>query len=210
MTGSTAKVAVLASGSGTNLQALIDACGTSQLSAHIVAVVTDNPDAGAIARAHAAQIPTIVVSRQKDETRSDYDLRLAQAVRDTRADVVVLAGFMRLLSMNFLAHFPMRVINLHPALPGEFPGVHAIERAFAERDVKGRTHSGVMVHFVPDEGVDNGPVIASRQVPILKSDTLDTFTQRMHETEHELIVLAVQKVIQSDLHHLMYPEELTP
>ena len=210
MTGSMAKVAVLASGSGTNLQALIDACGTSQLSAHIVAVVTDNPDAGAIARAHAAQIPTIVVSRQKDETRSDYDLRLAQAVRDTRADVVVLAGFMRLLSMNFLAHFPMRVINLHPALPGEFPGVHAIERAFAERDVKGRTHSGVMVHFVPDEGVDNGPVIASRQVPILKSDTLDTFTQRMHETEHELIVLAVQKVIQSDLHHLMYPEELTP
>jgi formyltetrahydrofolate-dependent phosphoribosylglycinamide formyltransferase len=210
MTGSTAKVAVLASGSGTNLQALIDACGTSQLSAHIVAVVTDNPDAGAIARAHAAHIPTIVVSRQKDETRSDYDLRLAQAVRDTRADVVVLAGFMRLLSMNFLAHFPMRVINLHPALPGEFPGVHAIERAFAERDVKGRTHSGVMVHFVPDEGVDNGPVIASRQVPILKSDTLDTFTQRMHETEHELIVLAVQKVIQSDLHHLMYPEELTP
>jgi formyltetrahydrofolate-dependent phosphoribosylglycinamide formyltransferase len=205
-----AKVAVLASGSGTNLQALIDACGTSQLSAHIVAVVTDNPDAGAIARAHAAQIPTIVVSRQKDETRSDYDLRLAQAVRDTRADVVVLAGFMRLLSMNFLAHFPMRVINLHPALPGEFPGVHAIERAFAERDVKGRTHSGVMVHFVPDEGVDNGPVIASREVPILKSDTLDTFTQRMHETEHELIVLAVQKVIQSDLHHLMYPEELTP
>lgn len=210
MTGSMAKVAVLASGSGTNLQALIDACGTSQLSAHIVAVVTDNPDAGAIARAHAAQIPTIVVSRQKDETRSDYDLRLAQAVRDTRADVVVLAGFMRLLSMNFLAHFPMRVINLHPALPGEFPGVHAIERAFAERDVKGRTHSGVMVHFVPDEGVDNGPVIASREVPILKSDTLDTFTQRMHETEHELIVLAVQKVIQSDLHHLMYPEELTP
>lgn len=210
MTGSMAKVAVLASGSGTNLQALIDACGTSQLSAHIVAVVTDNPDAGAIARAHAAHIPTIVVSRQKDETRSDYDLRLAQAVRDTRADVVVLAGFMRLLSMNFLAHFPMRVINLHPALPGEFPGVHAIERAFAERDVKGRTHSGVMVHFVPDEGVDNGPVIASRQVPILKSDTLDTFTQRMHETEHELIVLAVQKVIQSDLHHLMYPEELTP
>jgi formyltetrahydrofolate-dependent phosphoribosylglycinamide formyltransferase len=205
-----AKVAVLASGSGTNLQALIDACGTSQLSAHIVAVVTDNPDAGAIARAHAAQIPTIVVSRQKDETRSDYDSRLAQAVRDTRADVVVLAGFMRLLSMNFLAHFPMRVINLHPALPGEFPGVHAIERAFAERDVKGRTHSGVMVHFVPDEGVDNGPVIASREVPILKSDTLDTFTQRMHETEHELIVLAVQKVIQSDLHHLMYPEELTP
>jgi formyltetrahydrofolate-dependent phosphoribosylglycinamide formyltransferase len=205
-----AKVAVLASGSGTNLQALIDACGTSQLSAHIVAVVTDNPDAGAIARAHAAHIPTIVVSRQKDETRSDYDSRLAQAVRDTRADVVILAGFMRLLSMNFLAHFPMRVINLHPALPGEFPGVHAIERAFAERDVKGRTHSGVMVHFVPDEGVDNGPVIASREVPILKSDTLDTFTQRMHETEHELIVLAVQKVIQSDLHHLMYPEELTP
>lgn len=210
MTRVMTKVAVLASGSGTNLQALLDACATARLSARIVAVITDNPNAGAISRAHAAEIPAIVVDRGADEARGDYDTRLAQVVRDTGADVVVLAGFMRLLSMNFLAYFPMRVINLHPALPGEFPGVNAIERAFTERDTRGRTHSGVMVHFVPDEGVDDGPVIATCEVPILPGDTLSVFTERMHETEHELIVSALQSVLLSDLHPSKQPEELSP
>lgn len=204
------KVAVLASGSGTNLQALIDACAKQQLSAHIVAVVTDNQNAGAIERAERASIAVHIVARAPGEARDDYDARLADVVLATNVDLVVLAGFMRLLSMNFLSHFPMRVINLHPALPGEFPGVNAIERAFAERDTTGRTKSGVMVHFVPDEGVDDGPVIAAREVPIIATDTLDSFTQRMHETEHELIVEALQRVIESLSSFSRQPEELTP
>jgi phosphoribosylglycinamide formyltransferase-1 len=148
------KVAVLASGSGTNLQALIDACTTRWLDAEIVAVITDNAQAGAIQRARDAGIEVHVVEKVDNETRREYDTRLADVVQQMDPDLVVLAGFMRLLSMHFLSHFPMRVINLHPALPGEFPGINAIERAFSERDELGRTHSGVMVHFVPDEGVD--------------------------------------------------------
>jgi phosphoribosylglycinamide formyltransferase 1 len=190
-------LAVLASGSGTNLQALIDARRNGQLTADIVAVVTNVADAVAIDRAQRAGIATHVVVTIEDESRNQYDARLAECVRSTGADLVVLAGFMRLLSMSFLRHFPHRVINLHPALPGEFPGVNAIERAFAERDTHGRTQSGVMVHFVPDEGVDDGPVIATRTVPIHPFDTIDTFAQRMHEVEHEVIVSAVQEVVES-------------
>lgn len=204
------KVVVLASGSGTNLQALIDARANRHLHAEIVAVITDNPSAGVIQRAHNAGIAIHIVSRAVDEARADYDSRLADTVLATGAELVVLAGFMRLLSMHFLSHFPMRVINLHPALPGEFPGTNAIERAFVERDSLGRTHSGVMVHFVPDEGVDDGPVIAARKVPILATDTLDTFTERMHETEHELIVSTLQCVITSLSQPSHKPEELTP
>jgi len=204
------KLAVLASGSGTNLQALIDARANTLLHADIAAVVTDNPQAGAIHRAQGAGIPVHVVTKESTETRSDFDSRLADTVVATGAELVVLAGFMRLLSMKFLSRFPMRVINLHPALPGEFPGVRAIERAFAERDAAGRTASGVMVHFVPDEGVDDGPVIAVREVPIHANDTLEAFSARMHHAEHELLVSAVQSVVDSLSHYPIQPEELTP
>jgi len=204
------KVAVLASGSGTNLQALIDARASKRLDADIVAVITDNPSAGAIQRAHTAGIAVHVVSRSVGESRAQYDARLADVVRSTGADLVVLAGFMRLLSMYFLSYFPMRVVNLHPALPGEFPGINAIERAFAERDALGRSRSGVMVHFVPDEGVDDGPVIETREVPIHPTDTVETFTERMHETEHIIIVSAVQRVVESLSQSSYQPEELTP
>ncbi len=204
------KLAVLASGSGTNLQALINACASQCLEAEIVAVITDNPRAGAIQRAHDGGIDIHVVTKNDGETRSEYDARLADVVLSTGADLVVLAGFMRLLSMHFLSHFPLRVINLHPALPGEFPGVNAIERAFSERDALGRTRSGAMVHFVPDEGVDDGPVIETREVPIYATDTLATFADRMHEAEHALIVSAVQRVAESLSQHFHQPEELTP
>jgi formyltetrahydrofolate-dependent phosphoribosylglycinamide formyltransferase len=204
------KLAVLASGSGTNVQALIDARANESLDADIVAVITDNSQAGAIRRAQLAGIPVHVVTKESTETRTDFDSRLADTVVATGAELVVLAGFMRLLSMQFLSHFPMRVINLHPALPGELPGVRAIERAFEERDAVGRTTSGVMVHFVPDEGVDDGPVIAAREVPIHADDTLDAFSARMHDTEHELLVVAVQSVIDSLSHYPIQPEELTP
>jgi formyltetrahydrofolate-dependent phosphoribosylglycinamide formyltransferase len=199
----TVRVVVLASGSGTNLQALINATKSNVLTAEIAAVVSDREEAGAIARARAASIPVSIVRKYPDESRAMYDTRLAQCVKDHGADIVVLAGFMRLLSMAFLSHFPMRVINLHPALPGQFPGTHAIERAFAERETQSRMSSGVMVHFVPNEGVDDGPVIATREVPLLANDTLQVFTERMHEAEHELIVSAVQSVINdiSRTHH---------
>jgi phosphoribosylglycinamide formyltransferase-1 len=102
---------------------------------------------------------------------------------------------MRLLTSSFLGVFPMQVINLHPALPGSYPGTHAIERAWRDYQAGLINHTGVMVHFVPDEGVDNGPVIAKQTVPITAQDTLETLTERIHQVEHNLLIKSIQSLI---------------
>src|SRR4029453_7074797 len=103
-------------------------------------------------------------------------------------DVVVLAGWMRILTMSFLGWFPGMVVNLHPALPGELPGTHAIERAWQEAQGGRRDRTGVMVHLVPNEGVDDGPVLATASISIHPSDTLESLTSRVHGVEHRLLV----------------------
>jgi formyltetrahydrofolate-dependent phosphoribosylglycinamide formyltransferase len=110
-------------------------------------------------------------------------------------DYVILAGWMRILSSFFLSNFPNRVINLHPALPGMFPGTHAIERAFEAYQRREIDHTGVMVHLVPDEGVDNGPVLTTAIVPIDEDDTLESLETRVHQTEHTLLVNTLKSVI---------------
>jgi formyltetrahydrofolate-dependent phosphoribosylglycinamide formyltransferase len=187
----TLRLVVLASGSGSNLQAIIDAITDGMLDATVCAVATNRADAFAIERAASAGITAVVVEPSAGEDRRTYDARLAAEVASHSPDLIVLAGWMRLLSMAFLARFPGRVVNLHPALPGELPGTHAIERAFDEACQGARDHSGVMVHYVPDEGVDDGPVIASAQVGIRSDDTLDAFAVRMHAAEHALLVRAL-------------------
>ena len=182
------RLVVLASGNGSNAQAVIDACASGSLPAEVVAVVSDNAEAKALARADAAGLPAVHVGRRPGEARADYDARLADIVTGFDPDWVVLAGWMRVLTLSFLGWFPGMVVNLHPALPGELPGLHAIERAHAEAMAGARTNTGVMVHMVPDEGVDVGPVLASATVPILASDTLDELQQRMHAVEHALLV----------------------
>lgn len=185
------RLVVLASGNGSNLQSILDACTAGRLDAEVAAVVSDRPLAGALRRAHRSGVPTEIIAPIDDETRRTYDIRLAEAVRHHRPDLVVLAGWMRILSSSFLDGFPDRVINLHPALPGEYPGIRAIERAFQDAQRGARSHTGVMVHLVPDEGVDDGPVIAVEKVPIDPSDTVDTLTERIHEVEHRLLVDAI-------------------
>jgi phosphoribosylglycinamide formyltransferase-1 len=128
------------------------------------------------------------VGRTPGEERRDYDRRLADVVEQFHPDLVVLAGWMRLLTTAFLGRFPERVINLHPALPGELPGVNAIERAWQQALAGERTRSGVMVHYVPDEGVDDGPVIAVEEIAIRPDDTLARFEERVHRAEHRLLV----------------------
>ena len=137
----TPRFVVLASGNGSNFQAIVDA------GLDVGALVCNRPNAYVIERAAAAKIPASVLVGAKGEARTDYDARLAETVAAFSPDFVVLAGWMRMLSMAFLEHFPGRVINLHPALPGEFPGTHSIERALAA----GVARTGVMVHYVPDE-----------------------------------------------------------
>jgi phosphoribosylglycinamide formyltransferase 1 len=182
------RLVVLASGSGSNLQAILDACANGQLDAQVTAVISDQPDAYALERAAKAQVHADAVERHSGELRAHYDGRLRDAVAAHRPDWVVLAGFMRLLTHHFLDGFPSRVLNLHPALPGEFPGLHAIERAFEEWLAGSRTETGVMVHLVPDEGVDDGPVLAFEPVAFHPGETLDTFATRLHAVEHRLLV----------------------
>ena len=193
------RLAVLASGSGSNLQAILDACAGGKLAAEVVQVVSDRGDAYALERARTAGVPAVHLPRADGEARADYDSRLADTVVAAAPDLVVLAGWMRILTMKFLGHFPSRVVNLHPALPGELPGTHSIERAFAEFERGERTHTGVMVHLVPDEGVDDGPVLGTAVVPIHSYDTLDTVAARVHATEHELLVATLADLCQSPL-----------
>jgi phosphoribosylglycinamide formyltransferase-1 len=191
----TARLVVLASGNGTNLQAIIDACESKQIDAQVVGVVSDKHEAFALNRAQCHKVLTAVVAAKPHETRPQYDARLTQIVDMWQPHIIVLAGFMRVLSNSFLSQFTNQVINIHPALPGELPGTRAIERAFVEFTQGSRHDTGVMVHFVPDEGVDNGPVIAQQTVPIHAADTLVTLEARMHATEHALVIDALQQLI---------------
>ena len=191
----TARLVVLVSGNGTNLQAIIDACESNQIDAQVVGVLSNKHEAFALSRAECHNVETAVVAAKPLETRQQYDARLAQIVGMWQPHIIVLAGFMRVLSNSFLSLFPNQVINIHPALPGELPGTRAIERAFIEFTQGSRRETGVMVHFVPDEGVDNGPVIAQQVVPIHAADTLVTLEARMHATEHALVIDALQQLI---------------
>jgi phosphoribosylglycinamide formyltransferase 1 len=182
------RLVVLASGGGTNLQAVLDACADGRLPAGVAAVVSNKAGSGALQRAADAGVPYVHVAPHAGEPRSDYDARLADIVSGFDPDWVVLAGWMRVLSMSFLGWFPGMVVNLHPALPGQLPGVDAIERAWREAQNGQRDHTGVMVHLVPDEGVDDGPVLATAIVSIHPSDSLESLTNRVHGVEHRLLV----------------------
>ena len=198
MTKDKARLAVLISGSGSNLQALIDASEAGRLAAEVVAVFSNRADAYGLQRADWHGIP-IIVAHPSGCSRAEYDKALAALVENYQPDWIILAGWMRILTMNFLGKFPNRVINLHPALPGQFPGTHAIERAFEAYQRGEIEQTGVMVHLVPDEQVDAGPILGQVVVPISTEDTLETLTERVHQTEHRLLAETVQGVIAGEI-----------
>ena len=186
------RLVVLISGHGSNLQAILDACGSGELSASVLAVISDRPGVYGLTRARNAGVEAIYFPKRKNEPRHNYDTRLADRVRSLKPDLIVLAGWMRLLTDNFLSSFPDRVINLHPALPGMFPGTHAIERAYEAYRRGEIDHNGIMVHRVPDEGVDNGPVLASETVRIRHDDTLESLKARVHDAEHRTLISVIK------------------
>jgi formyltetrahydrofolate-dependent phosphoribosylglycinamide formyltransferase len=188
------RLVVMISGSGTNLQALIDAARDGRLSAQIVAVVSNRKSAYGLMRAQNASIPTLYFPlkpyTEKGFDREEYDADLAYRVGEYNPDLIILAGWMHVLSAVFLKYLDgIPIINLHPALPGTFAGTHAIQRAYEAWQRGEIDHSGCMVHEVVPE-VDAGPVIAQALVPFLSGDTLEAFETRMHEAEHQLIVEA--------------------
>jgi phosphoribosylglycinamide formyltransferase-1 len=182
------RLVVMVSGNGSNLQAVLDACADGRINGRVVAVVSDKADVFALQRADAAGVPAVHIGRHRDEDRGDYDARLTELVAGFDPDFIVLAGWLRILTMSFLGWFPGRVVNLHPAKPGELPGLHAIERAWDEAVAGTRSETGVMVHFVPDEGIDDGPLLATEAVPIDTAGTIDDFEAAVHGVEHRLLV----------------------
>ncbi len=193
------RLVVLISGNGSNLQAILDACQSGELNSKVVSVVSNKADAYGLTRARNAGVEAIHFAKQGDESRNEYDARLAELVSSKQPDYVILAGWMRILTSSFLSHFPNRVVNLHPALPDTFPGTHAIERAFEAYGRGEIEHTGIMVHHVPDEGVDNGPVLATEIVPIHKEDTLETLEIRVHQTEHTLLVKTIKSLLKESV-----------
>ncbi|HVE73659.1 MAG TPA: phosphoribosylglycinamide formyltransferase [Mycobacteriales bacterium] len=184
-----ARLVVLASGQGRTLQALLDAAADPAYGAAVVAVGSDRPDAPAHDRAAAAGVPTFTVEPGDFADRESWDRALAEAVATAAPDLVVCAGFMRLLGADFLARFP--VVNTHPALLPAFPGTHAVADALAY----GVKLTGVTVHLV-DEGVDTGPVVAQAAVAVLPGDTEATLHARIQEVEQPLYVDAVRRLAQ--------------
>lgn len=198
----TANLVVLISGNGSNLQALIDAIRMKALDATIACVVSNRKAAFGLVRAEKAGIPTqyfpLKPYLDAGRTRAEYDADLAALVASYKPDWVVLAGWMHILSAAFVERFPYRIVNLHPALPGKFPGAHAIEEAFAAFQRGEIKQTGCMVHLVPDEAVDAGPVIGTAEVPIYRTDTLEMLANRMHQAEHRLLVQSLQRLIVGD------------
>ncbi|MGZ9166485.1 MAG: phosphoribosylglycinamide formyltransferase, partial [Anaerolineales bacterium] len=184
------------SGNGSNLQAILDACSSGELDAQVVAVISNKADAYGLVRAKNGGIEAVHFPRMENESRQAYDTRLAVYVSTCLPDYVVLAGWMRILSSSFLSSFPNRIINLHPALPGMFPGTHAIERAYEAYQRGEIERTGVMVHLVPDEGVDNGPVLGQQEVYFQAKESLEQFEVRVHDFEHKLLVNTLKHLLE--------------
>jgi phosphoribosylglycinamide formyltransferase-1 len=187
---SPARLVVLVSGTGTNLLALCAACRDPAYGATVVAVGADRPDAGGVTRARDLGVPTFVVPFAEFADRAAWDVALAAAVDAHRPDLVVCAGFMRLLGPEFLARFPERIVNTHPALLPAFPGAHAVRDALAY----GVTVTGATVHLV-DAGVDTGPVVDQVAVRVEPGDDEARLHERIKTVEHALLVAAVGRLV---------------
>ena len=180
------RVAVLASGSGSNFQALVDALNVPGSPARVELLLCNVPGATCLERAQKAGVESQVIDHTRFDNREAFDLRVAQTLTAAKIELVALAGYMRLVTPAFLRAFPGRVINLHPALLPAFPGMHAIRQAIDA----GVRVTGITVHFV-DEGTDTGPIIAQHAVEVLPSDTADTLAERILPHEHRLLSQAV-------------------
>jgi phosphoribosylglycinamide formyltransferase 1 len=185
------RIGVLLSGSGTNFQAILDAIAKGRLAAKVAVVISNVATAGGIERAKAADIPAVVIDHRRYPSRRDFDATVLEVLEGHDVDYVVLAGFMRMVTSVLLDAFPMRIVNIHPALLPAFPGLNAQSKAFAY----GVKVAGCTVHFV-DAGTDTGPIIAQAVVPVLGSDDDESLRQRILAAEHELLPTVLQWIVE--------------
>jgi phosphoribosylglycinamide formyltransferase-1 len=188
------RLGCLASGGGSNLQAIIDRCRDGSLPAEISVVISNKPDSGALQRARRAGIPALCIDHRNYPSREDFDRAVVAALIEAGVELIVLAGFMRLISDVFLDAFPGRIMNIHPALLPAFPGLHVQRKALEY----GARVTGCTVHFV-DGGVDTGPIVIQAVVPILDDDTEESLSARILEQEHRIYPRAIELFAQGRL-----------
>jgi len=180
-------IAVLVSGGGSNLQSIIDASERGEIPCRVGIVISNKADAYGLVRAKKHGIPTEVVDHKGYSTREEFDAKLVEIIRGSGAELVCLAGFMRVLTPVFVHAFPNRILNIHPALLPSFPGTHGPGQALSY----GVRFSGCTVHFL-DEGVDTGPVIVQAVVPLYDDDTEETLAARILVQEHRIYPMAIR------------------
>lgn len=183
------KIAVFASGSGSNFQAIADAVKAGQLACEIVLMVCDKPGAYCIERAEKANVPTLVLSPKDFASKADYEQEILRELSANNVELIVLAGYMRLIGETLLSAYDGRIINIHPSLLPSFPGKDAIGQAF-NANVK---VTGVTVHYV-DEGMDTGPIIAQEAVKMDENETRESLEAKIHQVEHSLYPKVIQKI----------------
>ena len=188
------RLVILISGSGSNLQAFIDAIARGELHAQIVAVISNKPTALGVRRADAAGIPTAVIDHQQFADRETFDAALRDCVQQFQPDLVILAGFMRILTPVFLRPFIGRLLNIHPSLLPKYPGLHTHQRAIDAGDLE----AGATVHFVTEE-LDGGPAIIQAHVPVQSTDTAEHLAARVLQVEHRIYPLAAEWFAQNRL-----------
>jgi len=186
-----AKLVVLISGSGSNLQAIIDACLSGDIPATISAVISNKPGVLGLDRASKAGIPTRVIEHQNFPDRESFDQALAEIIDPLQVDLVILAGFMRILSPRFVRHFAGRLINIHPSLLPKYPGLHTHQRAIDAGD----SETGATVHFVTEQ-LDGGPPIIQASVAIDEQDNADKLAKLVLSREHIIYPLAIKWICQ--------------
>ena len=187
-------IAILCSGNGTNLQAIIDNVNKGYIPARIAFVLSDEKKAFALERAKKAGIKTVTLDKKDYKNREDFDREIVKHLKKRNVELVVLAGFMRLLSPYFIKEYRNRIINIHPALLPSFKGPHGIKDAI-DHGVK---VTGVTVHFV-DEDLDNGPIIFQRTVEIKEDDTEEALLERVHKKEHEVYPEAIKLLVEGKI-----------
>lgn len=186
------KIALFASGNGTNFQAIVDAVKEGTLKAHISLLVCDRPDAYVIERAKKANIPYFAFRAKDYSGKEEYESIILEKLKEKNIEFIVLAGYMRLIGPTLLKEYEGKIVNIHPSLLPAFPGKDAIGQAF-EAGVK---VSGVTIHYV-DEGMDTGPIIAQKAIEIDENDTRESFEEKIHAIEHELYPKVIQKLLNS-------------
>lgn len=189
-----ARLVILISGRGSNMKSIVEAVNNGELNAEVSAVISNRPDAAGLAFADQQGIATQTLDHKQFDSREAFDSKLAETIDSYQPDYVILAGFMRILTAEFVEHYANRLINIHPSLLPKFKGLDTHQRAIDA----GETEHGASVHFVTAE-LDDGPVILQARVPVLEDDTAESLAHRVLEQEHQLYPAAINKLVNSSL-----------